>query len=172
MDPRITPYLIAALVVWGVYRRLRRSFGRQRVREPLMWLRIGILSAVAVAAAAATVAAHDVMVLAALAAGIAAGAALGYVGLRHTRFEVQPDGRFYTPHSYIGVAVSALFLGRLLYRFLTLYDGGLPHQGFAASYQGNPITLAVFGALVGYYVFYYLGVMQRTRLTAAVAVGK
>ena len=170
MDPRITPYLIAALVVWGVYRRLRRSFGRQRVRERLMWLRIGILTALA--AAIAIVTAHDVRVLAALVAGIAAGAALGYVGLRYTKFEVQPDGRFYTPHSYIGVAVSALFLGRLLYRFLTVYDGALPNQGFAASYQGNPLTLAVFGALVGYYVFYYVGVLQRTRLTAAVAVGK
>lgn len=173
MDPRITPYLIAALVVWGVYRRLRRSFGRQRVRERLMWIRIGILTAIAaVAAAHAIIAAHDVGALAALAAGIAGGAALGYIGLQHTRFEVQPDGRFYTPHTYIGVAVSALFLGRLLYRFLTVYDGALPHQGFAASYQASPITLAVFGALVGYYVFYYLGVLQRTRLTAALAVSK
>lgn len=173
MDPRITPYLIAALVVWGVYRRLRRSFGRQRVRERLMWIRIGILTAIAVVAGAhAIITAHDVSALAALVAGIAGGAALGYVGLQHTKFEVQPDGRFYTPHTYIGVAVSALFLGRLLYRFLTVYDGALPNQGFAASYQANPTTLAVFGALVGYYVFYYLGVLQRTRLTAAVAVGK
>lgn len=170
MDPRITPYLIAALVVWGIYRRLRRSFGRQRVREGLMWLRIGILTAAA--AAIAIVTAHDVRILAALAAGIAGGAALGYVGLRHTRFEVQSDGRFYTPHTYIGIAVSALFLGRLLYRFLTVYDGALPNHGFSGAYQGSPFTLAVFGVVVGYYVFFYLGVLQRTRLTPAVAIGK
>ena len=170
MDPRITPYLIAALVVWGIYRRLRRSFGRQRVREGLMWLRIGILTALA--ASIAVVTAHDARVLAALAAGIAGGAALGYVGLRYTRFEVQPDGRFYTPHTYIGVAVTALFFGRLLYRFLTVYDGALPNRGFAAAYQGSPFTAVVLGALVGYYVFYYLGVLQRTRLAAAVPVGK
>ena len=168
MDPRITPYLIAAVLVWAIYRRLRRSFGRQRVRAGLMWLRIGILTALA--AAIAIVTAHDVRVLAALAAGIAGGVALGYVGLRYTRFEVQSDGRFYTPHTYIGVAVSALFFARLLYRFLTVYDGGLPNRGLAAAYQGSPLTLAVFGALVGYYVFYYLGVLQRTRLTPAVPV--
>lgn len=170
MDPRITPYLIAALVVWGIYRRLRRSFGRQRVREGLMWLRIGVLTALAVAIAIIT--AHDVRALAALVGGIAGGAALGYVGLRYTKFEVRSDGRFYTPHTYIGVAVSALFFGRLLYRFLTVYDGALPSHGFAGSYQGNPFTLAVFGVLVGYYVLYYLGVLQRTRLTPAVPVSK
>jgi hypothetical protein len=170
MDPRITPYLIAAVVVWGIYRRLRRSFGRQRVREGLMWLRVGILTAAAAAMAILT--AHDVRVLAALVAGIAGGAALAYMGLRYTKFEVQSDGRFYTPHTYIGVAVSALFFGRLLYRFLTVYDGALPNHGFAGSYQGNPFTLAVFGALVSYYVVYYLGVLQRTRITSAVPVGK
>jgi cytochrome b561 len=85
---------------------------------------------------------------------------------------VQSDGRFYTPHTYIGVAVSALFVGRLLYRFLTVYDGALPSNGFPGSYQGNPFTLAVFGVVVGYYVFYYLGVLQRTRLASAVAVSK
>jgi hypothetical protein len=172
MDPRITPYLIAALVAWGIYRRLRRSFGRQRVREGRMWIRIGILTALTAAiAASAIVRVHDLSVLAALTAGIAGGAVLGYVGLRYTKFEVQPDGRFYTPHTYIGVAVTALFFGRLLYRFLTVYDGAVPNRGLAAAYQ-SPFTLAVFGALVGYYVFYYLGVLQRMRLTSAVAVGK
>jgi hypothetical protein len=170
MDPRITPYLIAALVAWGIYRRLRRSFGRQRVREGLMWLRIGILTVIATAVAVS--AAHDVKILAALAAGIAGGAVLGYVGLRHTKFEVQSDGRFYTPHTYIGIAVSALFLGRLLYRFLSVYGGALPSHGYTATYQANPLTLATLGAVVGYYVSYYLGVLQRTRLTPAVAVGK
>ena len=175
MDPRlVTPYLTAALVVWIFYRRLRRSFGRQRVREGLMWLRMGILTAFAVLAAIAS--AHDVTVLAALFAGIVCGAVLGYVGLRHTKFEVTAEGRFYTPHTYIGIAVTALFLGRLIYRYLTVYDGTAPAaaatHGFAASSLGNPVTVAVIGAWVGYYVLYYLGVLQRLRLTAAVPVGK
>lgn len=137
-----------------------------------MWIRIGILTALTAAIAASAIArVHDLSVLAALTAGIAGGAVLGYVGLRYTKFEVQPDGRFYTPHTYIGVAVTALFFGRLLYRFLTVYDGVVPNRALAAAYQ-SPFTLAVFGALVGYYVFYYLGVLQRMRLTSAVAVGK
>jgi hypothetical protein len=167
MDPRlVTPYLIAALIAWGIYRRMRRSFGRQPVRDGRMWLRIGFLT-LATAFLVATIA-RDVQVLAGLLVGLACGAVLGYFGLRHTKFEVTPAGRFYTPHTYIGLAVSALFIGRLLYKFLYVYDGGVTSpgmtgQGLAATYQHSPLTLAVFGALVGYYVLYYLGVLQRTK---------
>ena len=166
MDPRlVTPYLIAALVVWGIYRRMRRSFGRQRVRDGLMWLRVGILTVAA--ALIAVQIARDVDVLGILLAGIACGAVLGYFGLRHTKFEVTAEGRFYTPHTYIGLAVTALFVGRLLYRMLGMYNGPVPPattgQNLAALYRHSPFTLAVIGALVGYYVLYYIGILQRTR---------
>src|SRR5690348_11476302 len=119
MDPRVvTPYLVAVLVVWGIYRRMRRSFGRQRVRDARMWVRIGLLSAIAALAAVGM--ARDIEALAGLLGGIACGAALGYAGLRYTKFEVTPQGRFYTPHAYIGAAVTALFVGRLLYRLLSV----------------------------------------------------
>lgn len=170
MDPRlVTPYLLAAVIVWGLYRRMRRSFGRQRVSDGRMWIRVGVLSALAVLIGAGI--ARDGDVLGALVGGIACGALLGYLGLRYTKFEVTAAGRFYTPHAYIGLAVTALFVGRLLYRFLALYNGALPSaaagQSLAAIYRHSPFTLAVFGVLVGYYVLYYVGVLQRTRTTAA-----
>jgi hypothetical protein len=171
MDPRVTPYLIAALVVWGVYRRMRRSFGRQRVRDGWMWFRVAFLTLVAALIAVAI--GRNLDVLGALLAGVACGAALGYVGLRYTKFEVTPQGRFYTPHAYIGLVVAALFVGRLLYKFLGVYNGVDPAaaagQNLAATYQHSPFLLAVFGVLVGYYVLYYLGVLQRTRLAATFA---
>jgi hypothetical protein len=172
MDPRlVTPYLITALVVWAVYRRMRRSFGRQRVQGKRMWIRIGFLTLIT-ALIVATIA-RDVDVLGALAAGIVCGAALAYVGLRYTKFEITPQGRFYTPHAYIGLVVAALFVGRLLYRFLSVYDGVTPPaaagQSLAATYQHSPFLLGVFGVLVGYYVLYYVGVLQRTRPTASAA---
>jgi hypothetical protein len=166
MDPRlVTPYLIAALVIWGLYRRMRRSFGRQRVRDGFMWFRIGILTLAAVFIGAQI--ARDVDLLGLLAAGIACGAVLGYFGLKHTKFEMTAEGRFYTPHTYIGLAVTALFIGRLLYRYLGMYNGLVPPpntgQDLAAIYRHNPSTLAVIGALVGYYVLYYAGVLLRTK---------
>jgi len=171
MDPRlITPYLIAALVAWRLYRRARRSFGRQQVRDRLMWMRIGILTVVAVLMGALF--GRDVALLGGLLGGIACGALLGYIGLRYTKFEVTADGRFYTPHTYIGIIVTALFVGRVLYRMLGVYSGTVPAApggpGLAA-YHSSPITLSVLGALVGYYVLYYLGVLQRTKPAASIA---
>ncbi|HEY7890243.1 MAG TPA: hypothetical protein VIC29_18630 [Steroidobacteraceae bacterium] len=170
MDPRlVTPYLVAALIVWGLYRRMRRSFGRQRVKDGLMWLRVGILT-LATAVIGAQIA-RDVDLLAILLAGIACGAVLGYFGLRHTKLEVTAEGRFYTPHTYIGLAVTALFVGRLLYRYLGMYSGALPPatagRDLIALYRHSPFTLAVIGAVVGYYVLYYIGVLQRTRPRAS-----
>ena len=166
MDPRqVTPYLITALVVWAIYRRMQRSFGRQRVRDGFMWFRAGILTLAA--ALIGMQIARDVDLLGILLASIACGAALGYIGLRHTKFEVTSEGRFYTPHTYIGLAVTALFLGRVLYRFLEMYNGLAPAatrgQDLAAIYRNSPFTLVVIGAVVGYYVLYCLGILQRTR---------
>ena len=173
MDPRlVTPYLIVAIVIWALYRRMRRSFGRQRVRDGRMWIRIGILTVAALLIASEV--ARDITVLGALLAGIACGAGFAYIGLKHTKLEVSAEGRFYTPHAYIGLVVAALFVGRLLYRFLGVYNGTLPPaeagQNLAAIYRHSPFTLAVFGALVGYYVPYYLAILRRVR--PAVASGR
>lgn len=166
MDPRlVTPYLITALVIWALYRRMRRSFGRQRVQEKRMWVRIGILTLIAVLIGGTI--ARNVDLLGVLAAGVVCGAALAYVGLRYTKFEITSQGRFYTPHAYIGLVIAALFVGRFLYRFLGTYDGTTPPaaagQNLVAVYQHSPFLLAAFGAVVGYYVPYYLGVLQRTK---------
>ncbi len=105
--------------------------------------------------------------LEALSGGLVCGVVLAYVGLRHTRFEVTPEGRFYTPHTYIGLAVTLLFLGRLVDRSLYLSNGanGMPGSDLhaAAAYQRSPLTVGIFAVLVGYYVLFYAGVLLRTR---------
>jgi hypothetical protein len=172
MDPKLlTPILIGALVVWGVVRRVRRTFGRQPVHPARIWLRIGVLT-LAGGLVVATSAARGVETLEALSVGLACGVALAYVGLRHTRFEVTPEGRFYTPHTYIGLVVTLLFVGRLLYRFVYLSNGANALQGgdpsLAAAYQRSPLTLGIFAVLIGYYLVFYAGVLLRTRAELAV----
>src|SRR6202043_563969 len=108
VDPKlITPFLLSAIVVWAVYRRVRRNFGRQPVNPGRMQFRIGVLAVIG--ALMLFFAARQVELLGAAAGGIVCGAALGYFGLRHTKFDVTPQGRFYTPHTYIGLFVTALF---------------------------------------------------------------
>ncbi len=166
MDPKLlTPILIAALVAWGVFRRVRRTFGRQPVHPRRMWFRMAVLALAGVIVFASS-AARSTGLLQAVVAGVIGGAALAIVGLRYTQFEVTSEGHFYTPHTYIGLAVTALFLGRLLYRFLYLSAGTQAmagaNQDFAA-YQRNPLTIGISAAFIAYYVIFYAGVLLKTR---------
>jgi hypothetical protein len=166
MDPKIIPpLLMGAFVIWAIYRRMRRTFGRQKVSEKRMWVRIGIFSFIGGIYLIASL--RHTPLLGALLGGLVCGAALGYLGLRHTQFEVTPEGDFYTPHTYIGLTVTALFLGRILYRFMALNVGAQnaapADQNPFAGYQSSPLTTAIFGVLVGYYLLYYLGVLRKTK---------
>jgi hypothetical protein len=161
----ITPLLVTALVLWGLYRRVRRIFGRQAVKPARLYIRAGVLGLLG--ALLLPVLWRDSTLLVTLLGGVVCGAVLSEVGLRHTRFEATPQGRFYTPHAYIGLVVLALFVGRLIFEFVDLYSrsrAGVPPRGDPlAMYRDNPLTLALFGLLIGYYVLYNLGVLRRAR---------
>ncbi len=164
----LIPLATSALVLWAVYRRLRRTFGRQPVQPKRLYLRAGLLIGIGCLMLATSKADWrlDVTIL----AGFAAGTLLGYYGLRHTRFEATAAGRFYTPHTYIGIALTALFVSRFAYRFLRGYadaHAALQADGdpFAA-YQRSPLTLGLFGLLIGYYAYYNIGVVRRSRMLA------
>jgi len=169
MDPKlITPILIVALVALAMYRRVRRTIGRQRVSPARMQWRIGMLGLVG--ALFLLMSLRDMNLFGAMIAGLAGGAALAWFGLRHTKFETTPEGNFYTPHTYIGLVVSALLLGRIAYRFLAVYPAmhaaAQTDANPFAAYQRSPLTLAILGVLVGYYVAYYIGVLSKSRSLA------
>jgi len=53
MNPNIiAPIVVAPLIVWRLYARTRRSFGRQPIQPKRMWTRVGFLSVVTVLVAA------------------------------------------------------------------------------------------------------------------------
>jgi hypothetical protein len=157
------PFLFAALVVFAVYRRLRRSFGRQPMRPRRMVLRMALLT-VLVCTLLPT-ALRSAQYLAAELIGAMLGLALGVWGERRTRFQMYNRQLHYLPHTYTGLAVSLLFLGRLVYRLVQVYAGGHaahaasrsdPSQGFApASMISSPLTVCVFFVLAGYYLYFY-----------------
>src|SRR5689334_5092465 len=107
------------LVAWRVYSRFRRMIGRQRLSRVRPWITLAIFSIV-LALLAYAARAH-VERLEWLAVGFAAGGLLAAYGLRLTRFEPTPEGLFYTPNAYLGIALSLLFLGRLIYRLAEVY---------------------------------------------------
>jgi hypothetical protein len=166
MDQKlIFPVLMGAFVLFILYRRVRRNIGRQAVSPTRMRFRMGTLSVVGVLFA--FFAMRDISLIGGLLAGVAGGALLAWFGLKHTQFERTEGGVFYTPHTYIGLAVSALLIARLAYRFIILYPtmqaaAQNDQNGFEA-YQRSPLTLAIFGVLIGYYVFYYAGVLSKAK---------
>lgn len=111
--------------------------------------------------------------LAAVIIGAAIGASLGVWGAKRTRFETSGGILHYVPHTYTGIAVSLLFLGRLIYRVAEVYSSGHapgavdsadPAPGFAsASMVKSPFTLGLFFVLIGYYVCYYSLVLWKSK---------
>jgi hypothetical protein len=156
--------LIPAFVLFAIYRRFRRNFGRQPLRPKSMIFRIVLLSVFGLFLLPAARASLEMAL--AIAAGLGIGVALGIWGAKHTRFEKDGDKISYIPHTYTGMVVTALFLGRLVYRFGALFTSGAAQvsQGnpFAAI-QHNPVTSCIFLVLVGYYVYYYSYVLYESR---------
>lgn len=172
---QIGPLSIAILVVFIVYRRFRRNFGQQLVRPVRMRARAILL--IVAGCFLAPVALRSMDFLSAVLLGLAVGIGLALWGAARTRFVRTSGQLYYVPHLYTGIAVSLLFLGRLVYRLLQMYgaahashslapDGA--NQSFAATGMlRSPLTVGLFFVLVGYYVCYYSVVLWKsTRVVA------
>jgi hypothetical protein len=156
-----------ALYAWAAYRRIRRNIGRQPYQPTRLTVRMAILTLVGGGFLYSAAVTHNSLSLEAGLAGWVLGTVLGFVGLRLTKFESTPAGFFYTPNLYIGVGLSALFIGRLIYRFIVVGQAVPPAAGAGANpfaaFTSNPLTLAIFTLIVGYYVTYCAGVLLRAR---------
>jgi hypothetical protein len=164
----LAPAGFAVLIALMYYRRFRRLFGRQPVQPARMKYRIAFLLVLGALLLARAVTGLEAGV--AVATGLAVGVALAWLGLRLTTFETTPQGRFHTPHGGIGLALSALLLGRLAYRFFViapmLQDAHEAGMNPFAAFQRSPLTLAIFALLIGYYVTYCSGVLLRSAADA------
>jgi hypothetical protein len=172
--PQIGPFLVAALVVFAVYRRLRRSFGRQLLRPARMTVRIVVLAVIG--CALLPMALRSVQFLTAELLGAALGTGLGVWGARRTRFLMDGGRLYYVPHTYAGIAVSLLFLGRLAFRVVQGYTGmhtngayapaahaAYPSQAFGPTMVKSPLTIGIVFVLVGYYVCFYSWVLWKSK---------
>jgi hypothetical protein len=172
---QIWPFMIAVLAVFVIYRRFRRNFGQQRLMPARMQVRIVLLLIIGCLLLPSAL--RSMALLSALLAGAAAGVALALWGAARTRFLMIDKQLYYVPHTYTGVAVSLLFVGRLIYRLLQAYgathaagagDLGSGTQAFApAGMVGSPLTIGLFFVLMGYYVCYYSVVLWKSKRVTA-----
>jgi hypothetical protein len=174
--PLHTPMLLTAvfigLILWRLYMRLRRAVGRQHLTPIRPWIAV-ILYPLLMGLLAMS-AAPQPLALAAFLASAAVGAGLGIWALTLTRFEVTPQGLYYTPNAHIGIALALIFLGRIAFRMLTA--GSALMAAGANDGGGLPpvpiLTLVTFGPLAGYYMAYSIGLLRwRGRVAAQQAQG-
>lgn len=156
--PALTPYLATAGIGWLMYRRIRRSFGRQpwqpkrnAFRLAVMVLLLGMLTMAALFLPRVGVG---------IGAGLAAGLLLGGMALRHTQIEWH-DGRLtYVPNPWIGGILTLLLVGRLAWRWS---QGAFADGAAATAQQASPLTMGVAAALVGYFLLLNGGLWWRMR---------
>ena len=157
----LVPALMTSLVVWGMYRRVRRNIGRQPLQPRRLIFRIVIFSVIS--ALFVFIGLEHPKVLLGFGGGVLPGALLALVGLRLTRFETTAEGRFYTPNIYIGVGLSLLLVARLAYRMILLYGNSSWADPAAPGLLQSPLTFVTFGLLAGYYIVYFIGVLLHSR---------
>jgi hypothetical protein len=159
---QLAPAIIFPLIIWRVYVRVRRNIGRQPLVVKHLKVRVWIFAVVTVLFGVG--ASLHLPLLLALLGGLAGSVVLAWAGIRLTRFERTDAGDFYTPNTLIGVALSLLLVGRVVYRMAVLYplatsgDMARPPSAFQ-----SPLTLAILGLTFGYYIAYYVGIVVRAR---------
>lgn len=148
--------VLAPLVLWRMYSRVKRLTTRQRSRvwrhrTTLVFFPLLLLMFCATALQTNPIA------LVALAVGLPVGVILGRIAFGKARLEQVGDEFYFTPHAPIGMAVAVLFLARMGWRAYQVFthDPAATGQGFAAS----PVTLLTFGVLAGYYMAFAFGLL-------------
>jgi CcdC protein len=146
------------LIAWRLYARVKRLMSRQKSRLwrhwaasilfPLLLLMLGFAAM------------RNPLSLASLAGGVAVGVALAVWGLKLTRFERTDEGYFFTPNARIGLALSALLVMRIAYRFASVGISGMRDQGAALAFTRSPLTQVVVGLVMGYYAAYAMGLLR------------
>ena len=150
---------IGALIAWRVYARVRRLVGRQRLSRYRPWVTL-VIFPLLVALVALPSLARPINLLW-LAAALFCGTSLGIYGLSRTRFEVIPDeGLFYTPNAHLGIALSLVFVARIVYRLIEVFVLAPAISRGPAEFAQSPLTLAAFGLLAGYYISYAAGLVR------------
>jgi len=172
---------VAALLVFSIARRLRRSVGRQVLRPRLLTIRAAVLCLAAVALLSLGVR-HGVFFWQE-AAGLAVGGALSWWGLHLTQLEAVGERHFYTPNLYIGLGLTLAFVLRVGYRMAVFAPmvggGGEGMQDHIAQLTatddlkaGYALTMSLMLATMGYYACYNIGLLYRSsRLKAVNSTG-
>lgn len=148
------------LIGWRLYRRTRKLIGRQPSRKWRHGVSVVALPLLlAVLGLGAAFASREALL--ALLGGVVIGIGLAIWGLRLTRFEHTEEGWFYTPNARIGIALTLVLAGRIVWRLVELGRMyGTPLRGASQDVMRSPLTLLIVATLLAYYAAYAAGLLR------------
>ncbi len=161
-----TRYLIPlGLIIFLIYRRIKRTIGFQKYIPAVMIFRIILFSLVATMVLSFTVTKTTSLI--ADLAGISLGLTLLYLAVKNTVFEKRQDGLYYRTHIWIELTILILFLARFIYRFYTLFThvkSNSPEE-MQNSLQNvrDPLTSSVFLVICAYYIGYFAFILKHSK---------
>src|SRR5436305_9909154 len=94
---QLVPALIIPFIAWRIYSRVRRNVGRQPLAPRKLKVSIIAFSIITVLFALGGL--FFLPALGGLAGGLALAVPIALVGLKLTKFEDTPQGKFYTPNT-------------------------------------------------------------------------
>jgi hypothetical protein len=160
---------LTLVILWRSQGRARSLVGRQPLTRARPWTTMVVFPLALGLFAWATGVTHPER-LAWLLSGIVAGGFLGHLGIRKTRFELTPEGPYYTPQAHIGIALAVVFVARIAYRLVEVTWFGLERGHGVQDFVRTPLTLAIIGLLGGYFTMYARGLLAwqaRARASSA-----
>jgi len=171
----LLPLLLVALMPLILFQRYRVGTSRRLVRAWTVTLNLVLmaLSTLAFLAGAALTTVWVPNALTGAVAGVALGAGLGLLGLVLTRWEPAAATLHYTPNRWLVLIVTFAVSARVLYglwRSWAAAKAGLSGAPVVLAF-GIPESLAVGGAVIGYYLMYGWGIRRRFRRWQRMAQG-
>ena len=155
------PLVILIVVVVGL--RARRTMTSQLVRPVMLIGRLVVLTLLGIVILLGMV--PQIMMFLGIIVGLGIGFGLAFFGLRHTQFETASDGLRYKTNPYIGGIVVLLVVLRIvvdIHSSSSIFANQNSPNATMALSQG-PLTVFLYFLFLGYWVFYYIGVLRRSR---------
>jgi hypothetical protein len=163
-------FIIAALILFSIYRRVRRNIGWQQLSQGKIWFRTVLLFIIGLIFLGEGIF-HPISLISDV-VGILIGIVLAYYSAGMTRFEKREGGLYYRPNTWIGSIVTIIFLGRLGYRIYGIYTqgslgalqasqtNGWQNIGYAV---GNSWTAGLMLIMFAYYVIYFILLLRKQK---------
>ena len=145
------PYWMPVLMLWAMYRRVRSNLGVQPWRPTRAWVRLGLTSTVLLMMLFVLVVMPDMRV--GIGVGLLIGALLAMLNLKHTHVAWTNGVKTYTPNPWIGGALSALLVGRMLWRI----GHGIQDR------PASGLTLGIAATMLAYSTIYVIGLMRQVK---------